>query len=563
MPTSNPYNLITHPYCNKGHQYALDVIAGKVLACVYVIGACNRYISDLDKGEYPFDQDAAERFMRLGQKFNHVKGEWKTDNVVFEPWQCFIFMNIYGFIDNRTGYRRFRTAYIEIPRANGKSAKASICGLYALSLDNPKGNEISCFATKSDQARIVLDSSRAMARDNPAYVKGTGVTVQAHAIKHDKSNSIMRARSSDHGSLDGLNDVLSIIDELHAVGQELYDVVVSGLKKRRDSLLLCITTAGTSTEGVGFAQSSYSKKVATGELEDDQTFAIIYTIDKGDDIFEESTWRKANPNYGVSVDPIAMASTAQKSREMPTELANFKVKNLNIWTSEMAAYFHIGKWDACADPTITEESFRGMRCRIGVDLASKVDLATYVKVFCRDGKYYIFDKSYIPEQTVIETPNNSLYVNSISQGYLIQMPGETVDQDIIRDSIIGDMKKFRLEQAMFDSWNAASLMGQLQKQRLEVLEFRMNTQNMSEPMKALDALIREGKIVHNGSPLLRWCMGNVVAKVDANDNVYPRKTHERLKIDISVALIMALAGWVLETKERSVYERESRGLRVL
>jgi phage terminase large subunit-like protein len=329
----NCFDKIEYPNVYRGHNYALDIIENKIVSCKYIKGACNRYVSDIEKGIYPFDADIAEKFLRLAQKFSHIKGEWSNPLVVYEPWQCWVFMNIYGFQDPRTGFRRFRTAYLEVARGNGKSVLASISGLYSLSLDNPKGNEVSCFATTSNQARIVLDSSRAMARGNKSFLKATGTEVLAHCIKHDRSNSIMRARSSDHGSLDGLNDALSIIDELHAVSQSLYDVVVSGLKKRRDSLLLCITTAGFDVDGVGYAQSQYAKRVALGELEDDQTFSAVYTIDEGDDIFDSSNWIKANPNFGISVDPIAFEATARKARELQSELDNFKTKNLNVWLS--------------------------------------------------------------------------------------------------------------------------------------------------------------------------------------------------------------------------------------
>lgn len=563
MSGSNQFDLSTHPYCHKGHQYALDVINGIRKESKFVIGTCKRYFSDLEKKEYPFDVEKAERFLRLAQKFKNIKGNWDSEYIIFEPWQCFIFMNLYGFMDPRTGYRRYRVAYLEIARANGKSTICSICSLFELALDDPKGNEISFFATSASQSRIVLDSARAMARENKSYLRSTGAQVTAHTVKHDQSNSVMRSRSSEAGTLDGLNDKLSVIDELHSVKQELYDVVVSGLKKRRDSLLLCITTAGTDLEGVGFSQSQYAKRLCLGEIEDDQTFAAVYTLDPDDDIFDEENWIKANPNYGVSVDPIAMRSTAKKAREIPTELANFKIKNLNIWNSELSAFFNLAKWDACSRPELRAEDFKGQRCRIGVDLASKVDLTTYVKIFKKDDKYYLFDTSYIPEKTVANTPNNSLYINSIGQGFLHTMPGETIDQEVIEKAILADAKLFKIQEAMFDPWNAAGLMSRLKGQRIECVEFHMRVSNLSEPMKTLDALVREGRLFHNGSPLMRWCIGNVVAKYDANDNVFPRKSNEKLKIDLAVAAIMALAGWLVEEKQGSVYEREARGIRFL
>ncbi len=208
-----------HPNVASGHQYALDVVSGNVIACKFVIGACQRYLRDVDekgKGWY-FDADAAEKYLRAVQKFNHVIGHWPTKNIVYEPWQKWVWMNIMGFKNVETGFRRFRFAHVEIARGNAKSAMASQAALYFLALDDPNGNQISTVATKKDQARIVLDSARLMARKNSSYLKHTGVKVLAHSLVHINSGSVVRSLASEHSGLDGLNDILAILDELHAI----------------------------------------------------------------------------------------------------------------------------------------------------------------------------------------------------------------------------------------------------------------------------------------------------------------------------------------------------------
>jgi len=556
----NPFDKNNYPYCHSGHQYALDVVGGKILSCKYILGACERYLKDLKEKKFPFDADSAEKFLRLGQKFHHIKGEWNTPNVVFSPWQNFIFMNIFGFTDPRTGYRRFRTAHIEVPRGSGKSCLASIVALYFLCLDNPKGNEISCFATKSDQSRIVLDTARAMARKNPSFIKSTGAKVMAHSIVHEKSNSLIRARSSDHGSLDGLNDVLSIIDELHAVSRELFDVVVSGMKKRKDSLLLCITTAGFNTDGVGHDQSVYARRVATREIQDNSFFSAVYTIDDGDDIYDRNSWMKAVPNLGISVDEIAFADAAKKAKEVPSDLPNFKVKMLNMWLSEAKAFFDVNKWKECGDPGLRIEDFKGKKCKVGVDLASKIDLTTLAYVFREDDIYYVFDKSYIPEKTAKDV-RSALYDSCIERGHLIATKGEAIHYPNIAQDLIDTIPQFQILDVLYDPWSATEFAQKVSTERLNLVEFRMNTSNLSEPTKRLDALIRQGKIRHNGSELLSWAIGNVVCKEDAAGNVFPRKTHERLKIDPAIAILMALASWLQQEEIGSVYE--SQGIRTI
>lgn len=313
-------------------------------------------------------------------------------------------------------------------------------------------------------------------------------------------------------------------------------------------------------ESVGYSQSTYAKKVASGTVEDDLFFSLVYTIDEGDDIYSEATWRKANPNYGVSVDPITFKAKAIKTKETPSDLPNFKVKHLNMWISEAKAYFDLAKWDLCADPLLNIEDFVGDKCVVGIDLASKVDLTSLGFVFKRGDIFYIFDKSYLPEDT-IKSVNNALYENCIAGGYLIATKGEAIHYPNIAKDMVEASKKFKIVEALYDPWNATSFAQDLGKERINLVEFRFNTANLSEPTKNLDALIRQGKIRHNGSPLLRFCLGNVVCKEDAAGNVFPRKTHERLKIDPIIAIIMALASHLQKDQVESVYE--ARGIRYL
>lgn len=555
MGLTNPFDIFEYPNVSCGHQYAIDVIEGKIPSCEYVLGACKRYIKDLENknADFFFDAQIAERYLRLVQQFSHVIGKWDTENIIYDPWQDFCWMNIMGFISKTTGHRRFRVAHVEVPRGQGKSAMASQACLYFLALDkDSQGNQISTVATRREQARIVLDSARAMAEKSKSYISNTGVKVRAHDIIHKKSNSKVRALSSDHTGLDGLNDVLAVCDELHAMRRDTFDVISSGMAKRKDSLILCITTAGFDTESVGATQSDYAKKVCTGKIEDDSFFGIVYTIDEGDDIHDEKTWMKANPGYGKSVDPVKFSAISKKAQEVAADLPNFKVKHLNIWISEASAFYSQSKWDVCADPKIKLDDFKGLSCRIGIDKASHLDLSSIGYVFKKSDKYFCFDKSYIPEGTV-KSSNNDIYTKCISSGHLIQTPGETIDQDLLKETVKKDSKLFRIQEGAYDPWNAIELGQGLTKEGINMLEFRMNVQNLSEPTKQLDTLMRQGKIIHNGSPLLRWAIGNVVCKRDHVDNVFPRKNHEKLKIDPVIAILMALALYLQDEKKESVY----------
>lgn len=552
---------VKYPFCLKGDTYARDVISGKITASIYVIGACERYLRDVDNetANFYLDLDIAEKYLNRVQRFEHVIGHWPTKNIVYEPWQCWLWMNIVGFINKETRFRRFRIAHVEVARGNAKSAMASQCALYFLALDDPNGNQVSTVATKRDQARIVLDSSRAMAAKSSSFLKQTGVKVQAHGIVHPKSNSLMRALSSDHGGLDGLNDVLAICDELHAMSRDVFEVIYSGMSKRKDSLTLCITTAGQDVHSVGHSQSGYAKKICTGEHVDEQFFAVVYTLDEGDDWADEKVWIKANPGLGVSVDLDSLRAKVEKALVTPADISNIRIKHMNQWIAEAKAFFDLDAWDKCKDDTLTFEAFRNELVRLGLDLASHIDIASIGAVFRKNDMYYIFDKSYLPEDTVTAS-RNSLYDDCIARGFLNKTKGAAINYVEIQTEVAALGKAHKVIACMYDPWNATETAQKL-ADKVEMVKFPMNTANLSEPMKKLDALIRTGKVRHNGSTLLRWCLGNVVAKEDHNSNVFPRKSHEKLKIDPVIAILLALAGWLTDDNEGSVYE--SRGIRSL
>lgn len=561
-PDSYPFDQTKYPNCARGHKYALDVVSGEQAASKTIIGACRRYLNDLTREnvEWHLDPDVAEKFLRVVQKFDHVTGHWSTSNVVYEPWQCWVWMCIMGFVHKGTKIRRFRIAHVEIGRGNGKSLMASVACLYFLCLDNPNGNQISTVATKKDQARIVLDASRAMARKNASFLRTKGVKVLAHNIIHPSSNSIVRALSSEASSLDGLNDVLAVCDELHAMKPETFDVIYSGMSKRPDSLTLCITTAGFDVDSIGYSQSTYAKKVCLGEVSDDQFFAAVYCIDDDDEWDDENVWVKANPNLGVSVDPITIQAKIDKAQVTPRDIPNIKVKHMNTWISEVHAYYDLKKWDECYDPDLKIEDFLGKGVRLGIDLASLVDICSIGLVFKdKDDNFAIFDKSYMPQETLSEL-RNALLDDAVAKGFLTSTPGAAINNNKIREDIEKMGKDFRVIEALYDPWNATE-MAQNLANKMEVVKIAMNTGNLSEPTKKLDALMREKRLRHNGSPLLRWCIGNVVAKEDANGNVFPKKSHSKLKIDPAIAIIMALAGWLQSNEKESIYER--RGIRTL
>ena len=548
-------------FADSAHAYAEAVVAGEIPACKFVKQACQRQLDDLASppSGYFFDAEKAARVCKFVELTPHIKGPLASrgENIRLEPWQIFILCTVFGWVD-ADGNRRFRRVYIEVPRGNGKSALSSPIGLFCLALDGEAGAEVYSAATTRDQARIVFRDAQAMARKMPQFRKRFGVEVPAQAITQLRSSSNFTALSADGHTLDGLNIHLAIVDELHAhKGREVYDVLETGIGKRPQSLLWMITTAGANKHGICYEVRDYVLKVLDGNAQDmaaDATFGIVYTIDEGDDYFSEETLRKANPNWGVSVDPKVVLQTASKARQVATARANYLTKHLDIWVDANTALFDTEHWRKCEDASLDEADFADDDCVVALDLASKIDIAAKLNVYRReiDGKdhFYTFPRFYLP-RAAIEDDRHPMYRGWEMQGDIEATAGETIDFAVIEDEIRLEAPGRNVAAVVADPWQANYLVTNLQRDGYPSEEFRQTVANMSEATKTLDALMREQRIHHPGNAVLNWMIGNVVGHFDAKDNVYPRKELPGNKIDGAVAVIMAL-GWFVKNKEAQV-----------
>lgn len=537
-------------YLGIAKKYARDVSTGKVFACKWVKLACKRQTEDLKKyarsGLYEWSKEEAGRICRFIELLTHTKGELAGQRVVLEPWQIFILTTVFGWRRRAEGGRRFRRVYIEVPRGSGKSTLSSGVALYCLLADHEPGAEVYSFATTRDQAKIVFGDAKVMAEHNPALRERFGLQVLANALYVSSTNSTFQAKSAEGSTLDGLNTHLAVVDELHAhKTRAVYDVVETSLGKRRSSLLWCITTAGFDTSGICYEVRTMCTKVLSRLADDETQFAIIYTIDDGDDWSSMEALEKANPNWGVSVRPEVITSLLQKAKTLPSAINNFKTKHLDVWCSARSAWLDMRAWKRCETTGLELSDFEGQPCFIGLDIGSKSDLTvkTYLFPFEEDGKdkYALFCECWLPSKA-IETSTNSQYSGWVRSGYIQETDGAMTDLNVIEDSIREDLSRFDVQAITYDPWQATQLATSLSDEGAPMLECRFTVQNVSDPMKTLEALVIDGRIVHDGNPVMAWMMGNVEARIDAKDNIFPRKERHENKIDGAVAAILALRG---------------------
>lgn len=547
-------------YVAIAKEYMRGVLDGSVPACSFVKQAVQRQLNDLRRwgpegGDYYFDEKEASRPCWFIENLTHTKGELAGRAIHLEPWQCFLLTTLFGW-KAKAGNRRFRSAYVEVGRGNGKSTLLSGIGLFCLCADHEPGAEVYSFATTREQAKIVFGDAQTMARGNRALQEAYGLEVTAHALYVPATNSTFQAKSAEGSTLDGLNTHLAIIDELHAhKKRDVFDVVETSLGKRRNSLMVSITTAGVDRTGICYEQRTLVTKILSGSLQDESYFGIIYTLDPGDDWKSDEALAKANPNWGVSVRPEVIRALQAKAIATPSAENNFKTKHLDVWCNADVGWMDMKAWDACADKSLDESDFDGEPCWLGLDLASTSDMTAKVKIFQKkiDGSshYYLFGDYWLP-RTAIERGVNSQYQGWEYLGYLHVCEGPVTDFAEIRDSILEDCGRYSVQSVAYDPFQAVQLSKELSDDGVPMVLCKQTVANLSDPMKQFQALVLDHRLHFNGDPVLTWMVSNVVCHVDVKENIYPRKDAPENKIDGVVAGIMALSRALLNDEHRAM-----------
>ena len=531
--------------------YADEVVRGKQPAGKLVRLACERHLRDLKSGAQrglvwkPEEVDRAVRFFK--GLLRHSKGEWGRGGgqpFVLESWQQFIIGSILGW--KRDGHRRFRTAYNEVAKKNGKSTFAAGVGLYLFVADREPGAELYTAATKRDQARIIHSESVRMVKKSPALRKHIGIHKDNLFI--EAMASFYRPLGADSDTMDGLNPLVAIIDELHAhKTRGTWDALESAMGARRQPLLFVATTAGTDRLSICYEQHEHAESVLNGTIEDDAFFAYVATIDEKDDWTSEAAWRKANPNYGVSIYPNDMKVLCRQAQRMPSKQNAFKRFRLNIWTQQITRWIDLGLWDQQAG-MVTEEDLRGRVCYGGLDLAAVSDLVAWVLVFPdlqdpENGPMDVLARFWCPEARLHADDNRykEQYQAWQREGVLETTPGDAIDYGFVRKRILEDASRFQLVDLNVDRlFNAHQLSQELMNEGLQVVAMGMGFLSMAAPMREFERLLLAGQIQHGGHPVLRWMADNLAVREDPAGNYKPDKKESQGKIDGIVALVMAI-----------------------
>ncbi|WP_293862461.1 terminase TerL endonuclease subunit [uncultured Alsobacter sp.] len=553
-------------YPTIARDYAERVVDGRVIACRYVVLAAERYLRFLKRAE---KKDNAFRFSiehvcdvcSFLENLPHVEGEWNEPLIVLEPWQIFMLAAIFGFI-RKDGSRLCRWVYFEIPRKSAKSTLLAGIALYVLTCSGEVGPSIYIGAPTLEQAGKVFSPASKMVQKDQELQEAFGLRPRARKIFSDVTLGAIEMITSVGEHQDGHNPSMVILEELHAQKADLYEVMRSSFGARKNPLLFQITTAGRVASGICWDQRKRMIRILEGLETADEVFGAIYTVDKDDEggkdkkdytaCFTERVMIKANPMWGVSVDPTKAFEFANEAKGSIRLRAEFLRTRLNVWSNAAERLIQTEDWDACLDPRLRLEDYRGRDAYIGVDLASRRDMAAKV-VIIEDGEYLIvFASFYIPSDCAAfgDPDVGSLYKAWVDDYHVFTTGPGMIDFDMIEEDIREDCRFFNVKAIALDPFQAQQLAQNLAKRNLPALLFPNTARNMTEPTDDLVSRVETGLLRHDGNPVLAWHASNTVGYEDQKGNTLPKKDapNSIYKIDGIAAAVFA-NGCRLQAKE--------------
>ena len=511
--------------------------------------AIERFERDLKKSKepdypYTFDTSKAQLFIDFAEMLKQYKDIWAGQMIRLEPWQIFVFGNIYGWVNKETGLRRFRKAFTFVARKNGKSLMASAVLLFDALLT--PGAEAFCASTKKEQSRIVFDNIVNMIRQHEDLKKMLKIYTSTYTVVNPSNASKISALSSEYSTFDGLNPSSAVIDEVSAMKDySIIQVLQSGTASRPEPLLFEITSGSDNTNSAGAQEFERSQKILEGVYEDDTFFTVLYTLDKTDRWADESKWIKANPNLGVSVKLETLKALCLEAQQNPSLEAEFRIKNCGMFISPVTSWIPFDKWKRCQRQRPKDLNLSECVAIGAVDLSKRLDFSAFdICIYHIPSKtYYLEHRFYIPSEQIQPKckTDSPLVYKWIEQGYITATEGEVIKYQVIFDDILSCIEEYKIQEVLYDPWNAGQLIDQIGP-AVDLVEIKQSMQHISPMAKDFEAAVYSGDVVDN-NPVMAWMISNADVYRDQNQNIKVVKHGGKdspLHIDGVVTSLMAL-----------------------
>ena len=492
-----------------------------------------------------YDKDAADFAVAFIENLRHTKGTWAGKPFLLMDWQEQIVRDLFGIM-KPNGYRQFNTAYVEIPKKNGKSELAAAIALFLTCGDGEQRAEVYGCASDRQQASIVFDVAADMVRMCPALAKRVKILASTKRIIYTPTNSFYQVLSAEAFSKHGFNIHGVVFDELHVQpDRKLFDVMTKGSgDARMQPLYFLITTAGTDTHSICYETHQKALDILEGRKQDSTFYPVIYGAADNEDWTDPKVWRKANPSLGETIGLEKVEAACLSAQQNPSEENAFRQLRLNQWVKQSVRWMPMDKWDACGDDYDAED-LEGRICYAGLDLSSTSDLTALVLVFPptqADEHYRVLPYFWLPEETLAlrVKRDHVMYDLWERQGFIRTTEGNVVHYGFIEEFIRKLGERYDIREIAYDRWNASMMVQALQDDGFTMVPFGQGFRDMSNPTKDLMRLVLEGTLRHNKHPVLRWCMDNVFVRTDPAGNIKIDKEKSTEKVDGAVALVMGL-----------------------
>ena len=553
--------------------YARAVTEGQIIAGPHVRATCARHLRDLESGHergLTWDVDAADRALGFFPAVLRLsEGQFEGQPFNLHPAQAFIVGSLFGW-KRADGTRRFRRAYVEQGKGNGKSPLAGGIGLYGLVADGEPGAQIFAAAAKMDQARILFNDAVAMVRQSPELERRltpTGIN-PVNNLAWLERGSFFRPVGRDTGKTgSGMRPHFVLIDELHEhPNRDTLEMLERGFKFRRNPLVFMITNSGSDRNSVCWEEHEHAVRVAHGEAEDDTTFSYVCSLDDGDDPLDDpSCWPKANPLLGVTITESYLADVAAQAKAIPGKANSIRRLHFCQWTDAETAWISRELWEACEDPAMTLDEFDGRESWIGLDLGATKDMTARVMVF-RDGedgdgrpKFAMFAHGYTPAETLharVRT-DKAPYDAWVEQGHLTATPGKLVRFDHVAADLVEDAARFEVAAVAYDRWLIRNFEAVLDEMgvTLPLLEHPQGTNRrkdsplwMPESINQFEALLLERRLRIAVNPALRSAVASSTFWTSPAGLRRFEKQRATARIDLAVAAAMAVGAAMAQTE---------------
>jgi len=513
-------------------------------------------------GECYFDIDSAQKSIDFFPDcLHHVKGELAGQPFKLTKWEKSFVANLFGW-KRPDGTRRYREALLYIARKNGKTTLCAGIVLLLLFVDGEQGAEIYSAAADREQARMVFDQATGMVRqDDDLYARST--VYQKSIVLNDNSGSY-KPISADANTKHGYNVHAAIVDELHAQpNPDLVDTLLTSTGARLQPLIVEVTTADYYRPSICNEKHDYASKVRDGIIKDESFLPVIFEVKAEDDWKKKSTWKKANPNMGITFDETYLEREFKRAQETPRYENTFKRLHLNMITEQVVRWLKIASWKKCEMLQIPQNELMSAKWFGGLDLASTTDIAAFV--LYSPENHVVIPRFWIPSESAYlrERRDRVPYLTWARQGFIKLTEGNVIDYDFIRKDINALEKQYNICGIGFDRWGSQHIETQLSGDGFDVQAFGQGFASMSAPSKEFERLVVGGLLRPGMNPVLRWMVSNVAVETDAADNIKPSKSKSKEKIDGIVALIMAIGIAIQGVPEEKESIYETQGIRSL